>query len=142
MRTRTLLIQVAAATVIAALAGCTTPQLRTGTDLVGAGGGAALASSLSHGNPAITAAGAAGGALLADVAGSQYQKQQAAAERSGYVKGQSDSIKELYWAQQAQQKRQEQEENGRVSYYDIPVPERTVNGAVIAPTTKTLRIEE
>ena len=136
------LIQLALAATVLALSGCTTGQLRTGTDLAGAGGGAALASSLSHGNPAITAAGAAGGALLADQVGSQYEKQQQAAERTGYVKGQSDAVKELYWAQQAQQKRQEQDENGRVSYYDIPVPEHTTNGAVIAPTTKTLRIEE
>ena len=136
------LIQLGLAGAVVVLSGCTTSQLRTGTDLAGAGGGAALASSLSHGNPAITAAGAAGGALLADQVGSQYQKQQEAAERAGYIKGQSDSVKELYWAQQAQQKRQEQDENGRVSYYDIPVPEHTANGAVIAPTTKTLRIEE
>lgn len=142
MKISRLFTPLALAAFIVALSGCTASQLRTGTDLVGAGGGAALASSLSHGNPGITAAGAAGGALLADTAGSQYQKQQEAAERAGYTKGQSDSVKELYWAQQAQQKRQEQDENGRVSYYDIPVPEHTDNGAVIAPTTKTLRIEE
>ena len=124
------------------LTGCTASQFRTGGDVVGAAGGGLLANKLSHGNPYITAAGAGGGALLADVAGSQIEHAQDSAEKTGYQRGQSDATKQLYWAQQALQKRQDGEDQGQVSLYDIPLPETTEQGAVLAPRTRTLRIEE
>ena len=124
------------------LTGCTAPQLRTGGDVVGAAGGGIIANKLSHGNPWITAAGAGGGALIADVAGSQIEHAQDSAEKTGYQRGQSDATKELYWAQQALQKRQDGEDQGQVSLYDIPLPETNEQGAILAPRTRTLRIEE
>ncbi len=122
--------------------GCTAPQLRTSGDVVGAAGGGIIANKLSHGNPWITAAGAGGGALIADVAGSQIEHAQDSAEKTGYQRGQSDATKQLYWAQQALQKRQDGDEQGQVSLYDIPLPETTDQGAILAPRTRTLRIEE
>ena len=124
------------------LTGCTAPQLRTGGDVVGAAGGGIIANKLSHGNPWITAAGAGGGALIADVAGSQIEHAQDSAEKTGYQRGQSDATKQLYWAQQALQKRQDGEDQGQVSLYDIPLPETNEQGAILAPRTRTLRIEE
>ena len=122
--------------------GCTASQYRTGGDVVGAAGGGILANKLSHGNPWITAAGAGGGALIADVAGSQIEHAQDSAEKTGYQRGQSDATKQLYWAQQALQKRQDGEDQGQVSLYDIPLPETTEQGAILAPRSRTLRIEE
>ena len=124
------------------LTGCTASQFRTGGDVVGAAGGGLLANKLSHGNPYITAAGAGGGALLADVAGSQIEHAQNSAEKVGYQRGQSDATKQFYWAQQALQKRQDGEDQGQVSLYDIPLPETTEQGAILAPRTRTLRIED
>ncbi len=124
------------------LTGCTAPQLRTGGDVVGAAGGGIIANKLSHGNPWITAVGAGGGALIADVAGSQIEHAQDSAEKTGYQRGQSDATKQLYWAQQALQKRQDGEDQGQVSLYDIPLPETNEQGAILAPRTRTLRIEE
>ncbi len=124
------------------LTGCTATQLRTGGDVVGAAGGGIIANKLSHGNPWITAAGAGGGALIADVAGSQIEHAQNSAEKTGYQRGQSDATKQLYWAQQALQKRQDGEDQGQTSLYDIPLPETTEQGAILAPRTRTLRIDE
>ncbi len=127
---------------VLSLTGCTASQFRTGGDVVGAAGGGVIASKLSHGNPLITAAGAGGGALLADVAGSQIEREQNKAEKTGYDRGQSDAAKQLYWAQQNLQKRQDGEEQGQVSLYNIPLPETSEQGAILAPRTRTLRIEE
>ena len=124
------------------LTGCTATQLRTGGDVVGAAGGGIIANKLSHGNPWITAAGAGGGALIADVAGSQIEHAQNSAEKTGYQRGQSDATKQLYWAQQALQKRQDGEDQGQTSLYDISLPETTEQGAILAPRTRTLRIDE
>ena len=133
-----------AATLLAVLSltGCTASQFRTGGDVVGAASGGIIANKLSHGNPWITAAGAGGGALIADVAGSQIEHAQDSAEKTGYQRGQSDATKQLYWAQQALQKRQDGEDQGQVSLYDIPLPETTEQGAILAPRTRTLRIED
>jgi hypothetical protein len=72
----------------------------------GAGGGY-IADKLSNGNPAITAAGAAGGVLLSEggfyLAGKESDK----AYVTGYEKGRSDAVKQQYWIlvhQQQQQK--------------------------------------
>ena len=136
------IVPAAAFLVVISLTGCTASQLRTGGDVAGAAGGGIIANKLSHGNPWITAAGAGGGALIADVAGSQIEHAQDSAEKTGYQRGQSDATKQLYWAQQALQKRQDGEDQGQVSLYDIPLPETTEQGAILAPRTRTLRIEE
>ena len=138
MQFKTVAVRCAAFLAAIPLVGCSATQLRTGGDVLGAAGGGAIANKLSHGNPLITAT----GALLADVAGSQIQKGQDSAEKSGYQRGQSDATKQLYWAQQALQKRQDGDEPGQVSLYDIPLPETTEQGAILAPRTKTIRIEE
>ena len=137
-----IIVPAAAFLAAVSLTGCTAPQLRTGGDVVGAAGGGVIANQLSHGNPLITAAGAGGGALLADVANSQIEHAQSSAEKTGYQRGQSDATKQLYWAQQALQKRQDGEDQGQVSLYDVPLPETTEQGAILAPRTRTLRIEE
>ena len=106
---------------------------------LGAGGGL-IANQLSHGNPGITAAGAAGGVLLSEGAFYLNGKQSDKAYVTGYEKGRSDAVKQQYWIlihQQQQQKAQSE----NISLYAIPIPEQTIDGAILNPTTKYLRIE-
>ena len=106
---------------------------------LGAGGGL-LANQLSNGNPGITAAGAAGGVLLSE--GGFYLAGKASdnAYTTGYEKGRSDAVKQQYWILIHQQQQQKTlPEN--ISLYAIPVPEQNIDGTILNPTTKYLRIE-
>jgi hypothetical protein len=108
---------------------------------LGAGGGA-IASDLSHGNIGITAAGAAGGVALSE--GTYYlsSKQAQQAYVNGYDKGRSDAVKQQYWLYVNQQKAQANETDGHIRLYEIQIPEQKIDGVILEPTTKYLRIEE
>jgi len=107
---------------------------------MGAGGGA-LADELSNGNPAITAAGAAGGVIVSE--GLQYaaRKKSANAYDTGYEKGRSDAVKQQYWILVNQQRTQTGQQDG-ARYYEIQIPEQKIDGVTLEPTTKYLRIDE
>ena len=122
------------------LTGCA--ATRPISDLAMGAGGAALATEFSHGNLAITAAGAAGGVLASEGLHYASQKQADKAYTSGYEKGRSDSVKQQHWILVNQQKEKAEQNQENVRYYEIPVPEQTIDGAVLNPTTKLLRIEE
>lgn len=111
-------------------------------DIALGAGGAVLANELSHGNPAITAAGAAGGVLVSEGLHYASQKQSDKAYTTGYEKGRSDAVKQQYWILVNQQKERAEQNQENVRYYQIPVPEQTIDGAILNPTTKLLRIEE
>ena len=127
-------------TISALFAGCA--ATRPLTDMAAGAGGGALASELSNGDPGITAAGAAGGVLLSE--GLQYASAQQAkkAELAGYEKGRSDAVKQQYWILVNQQKDKGQQQEQNVRYYEIPVPEQKIDGVILNPTMKYLRIEE
>ena len=120
------------------LAGCA--AVRPVTDMAAGAGGGAIASELSHGNPGITAAGAAGGVLLSEGGFYLAGLQATNAYTAGYEKGRSDAVKQQYWILVNQQ-RQRSGGMENVSLYAIPVPEQTIDGVVLNPTTKYLRIE-
>jgi len=122
------------------LTGCA--ATRPISDLAMGAGGAALASEFSHGNPVITAAGAAGGVLVSEGLYYASQKQAGNAFTTGYEKGRSDAVKQQYWILVNQQKEKAEQNQENVRYYEIPVPEQTIDGAILNPTTKLLRIEE
>ena len=113
--------------------------VRPVTDMAAGAGGGVIANQLSHGNPGITAAGAAGGVLLSEggfyLAGKESDK----AYTTGYEKGRSDAVKQQYWILIHQQQQQAVPEN--ISLYAIPVPEQNIDGVILNPTTKYLRIE-
>ena len=125
---------------VALLTGCA--ATRPISDLALGAGGAALASEFSHGNPAITAAGAAGGVLVSEGLHYASQKQAENSYNTGYEKGRSDAVKQQYWILVNQQKEKAEQNQENVRYYEIPVPEQTIDGAILNPTTKLLRIEE
>ncbi len=109
-------------------------------DIAAAGGGGYLANDLSHGDPAITAAGAAGGVVVSESAFYLSKKQSDKAYVNGYEKGRSDAVKQQYWLQVNQQRASPQRDD--VRFYEIPVPEQTIDGVILKPTNKYLRIEE
>ncbi len=120
------------------VAGCA--AVRPVTDMAAGAGGGALANELSNGNPGITAAGAAGGVLLSEGGFYLAGKQATNAYNAGYDKGRSDAVKQQYWILIHQQQEQKTlTEN--VSLYAIPIPEQTIDGTILNPTTKYLRIE-
>jgi hypothetical protein len=110
------------------------------SDVALGAGGAIVADELSHGNPLITAAGGAGGVALSEGAFYLSKKQSDKSYVTGYEKGRSDAVKQQYWLQIQQQKNPPFDPN--VRFYSIPIPEQTIDGAVLQPTTKYLRIEE
>lgn len=121
------------------LCGCA--AVRPASDVAAGAGGGALADYLSNGNPAITAAGAAGGVMVSE--GVQYvaRKQADNAYVNGYEKGRSDAVKQQYWLQVNQQKTPPNQSGG-IRYYEIQIPEQTIDGVDLEPTTKYIRIGE
>jgi len=122
------------------ITGCATT--RPISDIAMGAGGAALANELSDGNPAITAAGAAGGVLISEGLHYASKKQADRAYANGYDKGRSDAVKQQYWVLVNQQRAKADGTDSNVRLYEIPVPEQRIDGVILKPTTKYLRIEE
>lgn len=124
------------------LTGCAgTTRVVTDTLAAGVGGGAANV--LSKGNPIVTAAGAAGGVLLGETLNYASENNANKARLEGYNKGRSDAVKQQYWVQVNQQKTADGEAfDENISLFDIPIPEQRIDGVILKPTTRTLRIEE
>ena len=124
------------------LSGCAgTTRIATDTVTAAVGGGAAHF--LAKGNPLITAAGAAGGVLAGEILNHAVEGGAQKARTEGYDQGRSDAVKQQYWVLVNQQRAEAGEDsNENVSLFEIPVPERTVDGAILKSTTKILRIEQ
>jgi hypothetical protein len=110
---------------------------------VAATGGALLGHTLSKGDPLLTALGAGGGALLSESlqAGSSAAQQKSYA--SGYEKGRSDAAKKQFQTLIEQQRIAPQSDDAaHLQLFEVPLPERQINGVTFAPATVTLRIQE
>jgi hypothetical protein len=131
-----------ASTLAVLFTGCAgTSPTRVVGDTVGAAGGAAIGAALGHGSPIATAAGAAGGLLVSE---SLQAGSNAASHKSydvGYEKGRSDTAKQQYQLLINQQ-RQPAGADEPVSLFKVPLPEREDGGAILEPSTRTLRIQE
>jgi hypothetical protein len=138
MKIREILFLLSIPSLVMLLSGCAASR-PVGDAALGAGG-AYAGYELSGGSPVGAVAGAAGGVLVSE--GAQYvaRKEQSKSYQTGYEKGRSDAVKQQYWLQISQQKTPLTDPNVRL--YGIPVPEQTVDGAILQPTTKYLRIEE
>lgn len=133
---------VLASTLAVFVTGCagTSPTRLVG-DTVGAAGGALIGSTLGKGNPIATAAGAAGGLLASE---SLQAGSTAASHKSydaGYEKGRSDTAKQQYHLLLDQQ-RQPAGADEQPSLFRVPLPRREDGGAILEPSTRTLRIQE
>ena len=109
---------------------------------VGVAGGALLGNTLGKHNPLASAVGAGAGLLLSESlqAGSTHAADKSYA--AGYEKGRSDSAKQQYHALIEQQCQPARGWEEPASLFDIPLPEREVGGAILKPSTRTLRIQE
>jgi len=119
-------------------AGCA--ATRPISDVALGAGGAYLGHELSHGDPLITAAGAAGGVVVSEGIHYAAKKQSDKAYASGYDKGKSDAVKQQYWLYVSMQKQRNQV--GSVRLYPVQLPEQRIDGVTFQPSTKLLRIEE
>ena len=110
---------------------------------VAATGGALLGHTLSKGNPIFTALGAGGGALLSESlqAGSNAAHQKS--YLTGYEKGRSDAAKQQFQTLIERQRVAPQTDDAaHLQLFQVPLPERQVDGVTFAPSTVTLRIQE
>jgi hypothetical protein len=126
-----------------ALSGCSgISTIHVATTSLAATGGALLGHSFSKGNPLVTAAGAGAGVLLGETlqAGSKAANEKAYA--TGYEKGRSDTAKQHYRSLIEQQRQPSAGADESVSPFVLPLPEREVDGAVLTPGIKTLRIQK
>jgi hypothetical protein len=127
-------------TLLLLIAGCSTTR-PLGDVALGAGG-AVLAHEFSDGNPLMTAAGAAGGVLVSEGLHHVSKRQAEKAYATGYDKGRSDAAKQQYWLLIRQQEVLAHGHQNNVRLYEIPVPEQKIDGVILKPTTRHLRIEE
>ena len=137
MKTKPIFVLLTAAMLLTGCAGTT----RVMTDTIAAGVGAYAANKLSNGNPYITAAGGAAGVLAGEALNFAGDSSAKKAFAKGFDKGRSDAVKQQYWVMVNQQKTAEGSDQ-HISLYDIPVPEQQIDGVILKPTTKILRIEE
>jgi hypothetical protein len=138
MKIREILFLLSIPSLVMLLSGCA--ATRPVSDAALGAGGAYAGYELSGGSPVGAVAGAAGGVLVSEGAQYAIRKEQSKSYQTGYEKGRSDAVKQQYWLQVNQQKTPPVDPNVRL--YAISVPEQTVDGAVLQPTTKYLRIEE
>jgi hypothetical protein len=120
---------------------CGCAATRPVSDVAMGAGGGALADYLSNSNPGITAAGAAGGVVVSE--GLHYAAKTEAdkAYVNGYEKGRSDAVKQQYWILVNQQRTSPNQSDG-IRYYEIQIPEQTIDGVTLEATTKYIRIGE
>jgi len=106
-----------------------------------AAGAGALGYALSDEDPIITAASAAGGYALADLAlGDNPEAIQRGFDK-GYVQGQSDAVKRLYWAKQRMEQRASSAAD-RTRYMSIPMPTETEDGRKLKEHYLTVPVVE
>jgi hypothetical protein len=124
------------------LAGCA-GTTRVVTDTVAAGVGAFAGDKLGKGSPLVTVAGAGAGVLLGEALNYANDSHGKKAYAEGFNKGRSDAVKQQYWVMVNQQKAEESKAfDENISLFEIPVPEQRIDGVILKPTTKVLRIEE
>jgi hypothetical protein len=139
MKKRTSLLLIVLPMLLTGCAGTT----RVVTDTVAAGVGAFAGDKLGKGNPLMTAAGAGAGVLLGETLNYANDNHAKKAFADGFNKGRSDAVKQQYWVMVNQQKAEEGKAfDENISLFEIPVPEQRIDGVILKPTTKTLRIEE
>jgi hypothetical protein len=126
--------------VAAGLSGCSTAG-GMASDIGLAGAGGALAYELSDGDIGVTAAGAAGGYLVSQVAQAQVKKAIKNAEQRGYDRAMNQAVKQQYWIIQNQQRSYEDHRESSARLVPVELPETTVNGVILNPSVEYVRVE-
>jgi hypothetical protein len=126
------------------LTGCTglNPTRIVGNTL-GAAGGAAAGHAIGKGKPLLTAIGAGAGTLLSETL---HARSTATADKSyaaGYEQARSDSAKRRYRTLADRQRlTPAADDAAHLRLFEVPLPEREVDGVILAPGTTTIRIQE
>lgn len=112
----------------------------------GAAGGGAIGYAASDGDPLWTGVGAGSGALVGLFASEYAESEEQMAFESGYVQGRSDSIKDLYFSKQRNEKYNHPPTNnssgGKMQYYIVPANTERPDGVKLKPHTITVPIVE
>ncbi len=135
-----LLVTSALGLVVAGLSGCSTAG-GMASDIGLAGAGGALAYELSDGDIGVTAAGAAGGYLVSQIAQTQVKKAITNAEQRGYDRALNQAVKQQYWIIQNQQRSYETRQESAARLVPVELPETTVNGVILNPSVEYVRVE-
>jgi hypothetical protein len=123
------------------LSGCAGTR-RIATDTAGAGLGALVGNKLGKGKPLATVAGAGTGVLAGEALNYLTDAHTKATYEEGFDKGRSDAAKQQYWIMVNHQKAAGLNGEENFNFYEIPFPEQKVDGVLLNPTTKVLRIGE
>ena len=113
---------------------------RIAINSMAAGAGALAAHRISGGSALGTAAGA--GVLLGEALEYAADAKSREAYIRGFDKGRSDAAKAQYWIMVNQHRAPSGGASGEARFYEVPFPEREVDGVILTPGTRTLRIEE
>jgi hypothetical protein len=109
----------------------------------GAAGGAILGHTFGKGDALTTTLGAGAGVLLSEGLQGGSNAAQQKSYVAGYEKGQSDAAKRQWQALSERQRIAPQNEDAaHVRLFEVPLPERQINGVTFAPATATLRIQD
>ena len=123
------------------LSGCAGTR-RIATDTAGAGLGALVGNNLGKGKPLATVAGAAAGVIAGEALNYVTDAHTKATYEEGFDKGRSDAAKQQYWIMVNHQKAAGLAGEESFNFYEIPFPEQKVDGVLLNPMTKVLRIGE
>jgi len=111
------------------------------SDVASGAGGAYLGNRVSGGDPIATAGGAGGGVLLSEGVHALNSRNQKKAYNDGYSHGAGDTVRQLYWKLQDQQRTKSDPESYRL--YEVLIPEHLdEDGVLLKPTTRVIRIQE
>ncbi len=109
----------------------------------GAAGGAVLGHAFGKGDPLTASLGAGAGVLLSETLQAGSSAAQQNSYLAGYEKGQSDTAKRQFQVLNDRQRTSPEEDDAvHLRLFEVPLPERQVNGVTFAPSTATLHIQE
>ncbi len=109
----------------------------------GAAGGAILGHTFGKGDALTTTLGAGAGVLMSEALQAGSNSAQQKSYVAGYEKGQSDAAKRQFQALNERQRIAPQAEDAaHLLLFEVPLPERRINGVTFAPATATIRIQE
>jgi hypothetical protein len=136
-----LILSLAACAIFSGCAGVSPTRIIGNT--AGAAAGAIIGHTLGKGDALTTTLGAGAGVLLSEGLQAVGNSEQQKSYVTGYEKGQSDAAKRQWEALNQQQRIAPQAEDAaHLRLFEVPLPERRINGVTFAPATATLRIQE
>lgn len=103
------------------LVGCSSLPSSLIYDAAGVGAGSAIGNLATHGSALATIGGGVGGLAISELAQGASKKNADNKAKENYFRGQSDAVKELYWAKERAKKPSSDPSQQAMSYLEIPV---------------------